>query len=65
MYSYGDIRRASNILAHYLMQGGVQREEVDMIYAYRSVELVVAIMAVLKIGATFSVIGKHCYLSTV
>ena len=65
MYSYGDIRRASNILAHYLMQGGVQREEVVMIYAYRSVELVVAIMAVLKVGATFSVIGKHCYLSTV
>ncbi|KAL4068584.1 hypothetical protein V8B97DRAFT_1973578 [Scleroderma yunnanense] len=56
VYSYGDIRRASNVLAHYLLQGGVQREEVVMIYAYRSVELVVAVMAVLKIGATFSVI---------
>lgn len=63
VYSYGDIRRASNILAHYLLQGGVQREEVVMIYAYRSVELVVAIMAVLKIGATFSVIGELHYLS--
>ena len=56
-YTYGDIRRASNILAHHLLQGGVKREEVVMIYAYRSVELVVAVMAVLKAGATFSVIG--------
>ncbi|KAI6104324.1 hypothetical protein F5141DRAFT_182380 [Pisolithus sp. B1] len=56
VYNYGDIRRASNILAHHLLQGGVQREEVVMIYAHRSVELVVAVMAVLKIGATFSVI---------
>lgn len=56
-YTYGDIRRASNILAHHLLQGGVQREEVVMIYAHRSVELAVAVMAVLKIGATFSVIG--------
>lgn len=56
VYTYGDIRHASNILAHHLLQGGVQREEVVMIYAHRSVELVVAVMAVLKIGATFSVI---------
>ncbi|KAJ3541427.1 hypothetical protein NM688_g6083 [Phlebia brevispora] len=55
-FTYGDIRRASNILAHHLIQGGVQREEVVMVYAYRSVELVVAVMAVLKAGATFSVI---------
>ncbi|KAF9226319.1 alpha-aminoadipate reductase Lys1p [Gyrodon lividus] len=55
-YTYGNIRRASNILAHHLLQGGVKREEVVMIYAYRSVELVVAVLAVLKTGATFSVI---------
>ncbi|KAI0346141.1 alpha-aminoadipate reductase Lys1p [Trametopsis cervina] len=55
-FSYDTIRRASNILAHHLLQGGVQREEVVMVYAYRSVELVVAVMAVLKAGATFSVI---------
>jgi hypothetical protein len=29
-----------------------------MIYAYRGVDLVIAIMGVLKAGATFSVIGK-------
>ncbi|KAH7910357.1 hypothetical protein BJ138DRAFT_1153040 [Hygrophoropsis aurantiaca] len=55
-HSYGDIRKAANILAHHLLQGGIQREEVVMIYAHRSVELVVAVMAVLKAGATFSVI---------
>lgn len=56
-YTYGIIRRVSNILAHHLLQAGVKREEVVMVYAHRSVELVVAVMAILKIGATFSVIG--------
>ncbi|EPS97414.1 hypothetical protein FOMPIDRAFT_1166520 [Fomitopsis schrenkii] len=55
-FSYRMIHHASNILAHHLLRGGVQREEVVMVYAYRSVELVVAVMAVLKAGATFSVI---------
>ncbi|OAX36304.1 large subunit of L-aminoadipate-semialdehyde dehydrogenase, partial [Rhizopogon vinicolor AM-OR11-026] len=55
-FTYGDIRRTSNILAHHLLAGGVKREEVVMIYAHRSVELVVAVIAVLKCGATFSVI---------
>lgn len=56
-YSYGAMLRASNILAHHLIKEGVQREEVVMIYAHRSVDLVIAVMAVLKAGATFSVIG--------
>ncbi|KAI0634869.1 L-aminoadipate-semialdehyde dehydrogenase large subunit [Trametes polyzona] len=55
-FSYSQILHASNVLAHHLIQGGVQREEVVMVYAYRSVDLVVAVMAVLKAGATFSVI---------
>ncbi|EJD05378.1 large subunit of L-aminoadipate-semialdehyde dehydrogenase [Fomitiporia mediterranea MF3/22] len=56
VYTYATIRRAANILAHHLLQGGVKREEVVMVYAHRSVDLVVAVMAVLKAGATFSVI---------
>ncbi|KAF9049388.1 L-aminoadipate-semialdehyde dehydrogenase large subunit [Hymenopellis radicata] len=56
VYSYGAIRRAANVLAHHLIKSGVQREEVVMVYAHRSVDLVVAVMAVLKAGATFSVI---------
>ncbi|OCH93933.1 L-aminoadipate-semialdehyde dehydrogenase large subunit [Obba rivulosa] len=55
-FTYEQILHASNILAHHLLQGGVQREEVVMVYAYRSVELVIAVMAILKAGATFSVI---------
>ncbi|KAH8833130.1 alpha-aminoadipate reductase Lys1p [Flagelloscypha sp. PMI_526] len=55
-FTYSAIRRASNVLAHHLLEGGVQREEVVMVYAHRSVDLVVAVMAILKAGATFSVI---------
>ncbi|KAL1730517.1 hypothetical protein EV714DRAFT_250293 [Schizophyllum commune] len=55
-FSYGAIRHASNVLAHHLLSAGVQREEVVMVYAHRSVDLVVAVMAVLKVGAIFSVI---------
>ncbi|KAL1685817.1 hypothetical protein GGG16DRAFT_97522 [Schizophyllum commune] len=55
-FAYGAIRHASNVLAHHLLSAGVQREEVVMVYAHRSVDLVVAVMAVLKVGATFSVI---------
>jgi L-aminoadipate-semialdehyde dehydrogenase len=56
VFSYQAILRAANVLAHHLIRGGVQREEVVMVYAHRSVDLVVAVMAVLKAGATFSVI---------
>lgn len=56
VHTYGTIRRAANVLSHHLLQAGVQREEVVMVYAHRSVDLVVAVMAVLKAGATFSVI---------
>ena len=57
-YTYNTILHASNVLAHHLIKEGVQREEVVTIYAYRSVDLVVAVMGVLKAGATFSVIGE-------
>jgi len=59
IFSYNDILRASNILSHHLIKNGIQREEVVTIYAHRSVDLVVAVMAVLKAGAIFSVIGQH------
>ena len=58
-YTYKEILAASNILAHHLLKGGIQREEVVMVYAYRSVEMVVAVMAILKAGAIFSVIGSQ------
>ncbi|KAG8786150.1 large subunit of alpha-aminoadipate reductase [Serendipita sp. 407] len=55
-YTYSMILRASNTVAHKLLRGGIQREDVVMVYAHRSVELVVAVMGILKVGATFSVI---------
>jgi len=56
-FSYGQLNRAINTVAHYLINSGLQREDVVAIYAFRGVDLVVAIMAVLKAGCTFSVIG--------
>lgn len=55
-FTYQHMNEASNQLAHHFVKNGVQRGEVVMIYAYRGVDLVVAIMGVLKAGATFSVI---------
>ena len=55
-FTYLQIHRASNILTHRLLQDGIQRGDVVMIYAYRGVDLVVAIFGTLKAGAAFSVI---------
>jgi L-aminoadipate-semialdehyde dehydrogenase len=55
-FTYKQIFEATAILAHHFVQNGVQRGEVVMIYAHRGVDLVVAIMAVLAAGATFSVL---------
>lgn len=54
--SYGELDAASNVLAHHLLDSGVQREEVVTVYAHRGVDLVVAVLGTLKAGATFSVI---------
>ncbi|KAI9661553.1 MAG: large subunit of alpha-aminoadipate reductase [Trizodia sp. TS-e1964] len=55
-FSYRRIHHASNILAHHFVESGIQRGDVIMVYAYRGVDLVIAVMGVLKAGATFSVI---------
>jgi L-2-aminoadipate reductase len=55
-FTYKQINEASNILAHHLVRSGIQLGEVVMVYAHRGVDLVVAVMGVLKAGATFSVI---------
>ncbi len=55
-FTYKHILEATSILAHHLVQNGVQRGEVVMIFAHRGVDLVVAIMAALAAGATFSVL---------
>jgi L-aminoadipate-semialdehyde dehydrogenase len=55
-FTYKHIFEATAVLSHHLVQNGVQRGEVVMIFAHRGVDLVVAIMAVLAAGATFSVL---------
>ena len=55
-FTYRQIHEASNVLAHHLVQSGVQRGEVVMIYSHRGVDLVVAVMGILKAAATFSVL---------
>ncbi|ODQ67735.1 L-aminoadipate-semialdehyde dehydrogenase [Nadsonia fulvescens var. elongata DSM 6958] len=56
VFTYKQINEASNILAHHLVASGVKVGDVVMVYAYRGVDLVVAVFGVLKAGATFSVI---------
>lgn len=56
IFTYKDINRASNIVAHYLVDTGIKRGDVVMIYSSRGVDLMVCVMGVLKAGATFSVI---------
>lgn len=55
-FTYQDINRASNIVAHYLIDTGIKTGDVVMIYSSRGVDLMVSVMGVLKAGATFSVI---------
>uniref|UniRef100_A0A060TAU4 Alpha-aminoadipate reductase n=1 Tax=Blastobotrys adeninivorans TaxID=409370 RepID=A0A060TAU4_BLAAD len=56
VFSYKHIDQASNVLAHHLVNSGIVQGDIVMVYAYRGVDLVVAVMGVLKAGATFSVI---------
>lgn len=58
IFTFGQLHEASNLVAHALVKGGIQPQDVVMVYAYRGVDLVIAVMATLKAGATFSVIGE-------
>lgn len=55
-FTYKQINEASNIVGNYLKENGIKKGHIVMIYAYRGVDLMIAVMGVLKAGATFSVI---------
>ena len=55
-FTYRRLHQASNVIAHRLLQDGIQHGDVVMIYAYRGVELVVAVLGALLAGAAFSVV---------
>jgi L-aminoadipate-semialdehyde dehydrogenase len=57
-FTYRQIEQASNVVAHSLIKSGLERGEVVMVYAARSVEMVVCVMGILKAGGVFSVVGK-------
>ena len=56
LFTYEQINYASNIIAHYLINTGIKRGDIVMIYSSRGVDLMCCVMGVLKAGATFSVI---------
>ena len=55
-FNYRQIFEASNVVAHYLHDAGIAHGDVVMIWAHRSVDLVVSIMGVLAAGATVSIL---------
>lgn len=46
-FTYKQIYEASNVLAHYLHDAGITNDDVVMIWAHRSVDLVISIMGTL------------------
>nr|ODN94598.1 L-aminoadipate-semialdehyde dehydrogenase [Cryptococcus depauperatus CBS 7855] len=61
IFTYRQIDEASNVLAYALLKNGLQRGEVVMVYAARSVEMVVCVMGILKAGGVFSVVADPAY----
>ncbi|KAJ1991095.1 large subunit of alpha-aminoadipate reductase [Dimargaris cristalligena] len=55
-FTYKQVYDTTHLLAVHLLRTGIQREDVVVIYAYRGVDLAIAIMGVLMAGATYSVI---------
>ena len=52
-YTYEELNRLSNRYARYLIKEGVSKETFVGIYMNRSIEMVAAMLAVLKAGATY------------
>lgn len=55
-FTYQQINETSNLVGNYLKETGIKKGDIVMIYAHRGVDLMIAVMGVLKAGATFSVI---------
>lgn len=58
-YTYRQIDEASNNIANYLRDAGIQNGDTVMIFAHRSVELVCAYMGTLAAGAIVTVLDPQ------
>ncbi len=54
--SYQELEEISNQLAHYLGEQGIGKNDVVAIYADRNPQLVIAMLATLKVGAAFMIL---------
>ncbi|HEX3028861.1 MAG TPA: amino acid adenylation domain-containing protein [Clostridia bacterium] len=52
-YTYMELNRRANKLAHYLIDRGFNNKDLIGIYMGRSVEMITAVLAVMKIGGTY------------
>lgn len=55
-WTYAELNKRSNQLAHFLIEQGVQPQEVVAIYGHRSASIVWALMGVFKAGAAFLIL---------
>jgi amino acid adenylation domain-containing protein len=58
-WTYGELERASRNVAVRMLQNGVRAGEVVVIDGDRSAELIVLLLAVMRIGAVFLVLGER------
>ncbi|GMM34563.1 L-aminoadipate-semialdehyde dehydrogenase [Saccharomycopsis crataegensis] len=56
VFTYQQINESSNMIAHYLVDNGIKVGDIIAIYSYRSVELLICVLGILKAGGTFCVI---------
>lgn len=56
-FSYGEVERQANQLAHFLLEQGLRRWDRVVVYAENCAETVVAIFAILKAGGVFVLIN--------
>jgi non-ribosomal peptide synthetase component F len=55
-WTYGELDRASNQLANYLLASGIKAKDAIAIYAQRGASLIVALLGVLKAGGVFTIL---------
>ncbi|MCT7950209.1 amino acid adenylation domain-containing protein [Ancylothrix sp. C2] len=55
-WNYQELDTTSNQLANYLLQNGIESQEIIAIYAHRSAALVCGLLGVLKAGAAFLIL---------